>query len=398
MVPASSPLRVALLVVAAIGVVVAGGFVLLSEEPSRPSAEAIDNATERFESLDGVTARLETNITIGNETTRIVRRIEARPGTGKYRSESIGGTASGADTVVSNGTVTWYYDSDNRTAYRINTDAVANGTILSGGRPVEQLLSAAFGEDNESVGVSALPMVSASASGRPSGALPANQSAIETNVTYLDTEQVSDRRTYLFELRQVENGTFGNYSGRIWIDAERSVILRQHTNFTIEGQHYETETRYRNVSFDAELDDERFEFEPPANATVSSSQTRQFDSREAVVAAAELDVPNPDVPEDFEFERGTHTVTEQRSVSAQYTNGSASITVSVRSRTATTNDTSDGPDSARNVQIGSANGTLQFIGEARMLDWECGDRSYSVLGSGVGNETVIETARSVGCE
>lgn len=394
-----SPLQVALVVVAAIAIVAAGGFALLSEEPTRPSADVVENATERYQSLDGFTARVESTTRTDDETVRDVRRIAVRPGTGQYRSESLGGNASGSDLTVSNGTVTWYYDRENDTVQRTRMDSSANGSaVVAGGRPAEQLLRAAFEDTNETApAISALPMGSASSGGRPSGSLPANRSATEINVTYDGIERLGDRDAYALTLRQTGGGAVENYSGRAWIDTEWFFALRQRTNFTVDGQRYETDTRYRNVSFEPGLDDEQFRFEPPDDATVRTSSTTQYDSREALVAAADLSVPEPEVPASFAFERGSRIVDDRRSVSVQYTNGTATLNAVVRNGTSTDRGGASDDSETRSVEIDGADATVESLGAAVIVEWECSNRTHSVIGSGVDDETVIDAARSVGC-
>jgi outer membrane lipoprotein-sorting protein len=395
--PALSPLRTALLVVVAVVAVAAGGAVLLAGETPRPSTETIDNASERYESLDGFAATVETTTRIGNETTHSTRRVTARPGTGAYRSVAIG-NASGSDVTVSNGTVVWLYDRDNETARRLSVDVDANNTAVMGGEQVERLLRAALNGGNESAGgVSTLPMVSTAAGPTPSGSLDTNGSSFGVNVSYLGTEEIDGRETYVLELTgtDIEEGTLDDYSGRVWVDTEWFVALRQRTNFTVDGERYAVERRYRNVSFDPDLRDVSFEFDPPedANVTVETGPSvTQYDSRAPLERNATLSVPDPDVPADFRFDRGTQTVGEARSVTLQYTNGTTSVSVTLRNTTRNATGTE-----GTAVQIGDATGRLDTFGASTLVTWECDGRAYTVIGSNLANETVVDVARSVGC-
>ncbi len=396
--PALSPLRTALLVVVAVVAVAAGGAVLLADETPRPDSELVENATERYGSLDGFAATVETRTRIGNETRRSTRRVTVRPGTGAYRSITLGNT-SGYDVTVSNGTAVWLYDRDNETARRLSVDVDANNTAVFGGRPVERLLRAALDEDNESAtGVSALPMVSSAAGSTPSGTLPGNGSSPGINVSYVGTEEVDGRETYVLELSGTdieEEGTLDDYSGRVWVDTEWFVALRQRTNFTVDGERYAVTNRYRNVSFDPDLRDVSFEFDPPedANVTVETGPSvTQYDSRAPLERNATLSVPDPDVPEDFRFDRGTQTVGEARSVTLQYTNGTSSVSVTLRNTTRNTTDTE-----GTAVQIGDATGRLDAFGASTLVTWECDGRAYTVIGSNLANETAVDVARSVDC-
>jgi outer membrane lipoprotein-sorting protein len=395
--PALSPLRTALLVVVAVVAVAAGGAVLLADETPRPSTETIDNASERYESLDGFVATVETTTRIGNETMHSTRRVTARPGTGAYRSVALGNT-SGPDVTVSNGTVVWLYDRDNGTARRLEVDTGTNSTAVMGGEQVERLLSAALNGDNESAGgVSTLPMVSRTAGPSPSGSLETNGSSFGVNVSYLGTEEIGDRETYVLELTgtDIEEGALDDYSGRVWVDTEWFVALRHRTNFTVDGEPYAVERRYRNVSFDPDLSNVSFELDPSeSNVTVESGPSlTEYESRDALARNASLSVPEPDVPADFRFQQGARTVGEARSVTLQYTNGTASVSVTLRNTTRNATDT-EGTE----VQIGDATGRLDTFGASTLVTWECDGRAYTVIGSNLANETVVDVARSVGCE
>lgn len=399
MVPARTPLRSAVVVVLAIGVVAAGGYALLTDEPGRPSQASIDNASERFASLDGFAATVESTVRLGNRTTRTVRRVTTRPGTGKYRSVAVGGNSTGYDVTVSNGSATWLYDEDNETVRRIDVDPTGNatGAVLSG-RYVERVMTAAFDHANETTsGVSALPMVSSRSRPAASGTLPSNGSSLALDVSYAGVERTSGRRAYVFELTQPDDadGSLERYTARLWVDAEWFVALKQRTNFTVDGERYVSTANYRNLSFDPDLSDVSFRFDPPPDAnvtTVTGPSIQRYDSREALARNATAAVPDPSVPSDYEFDQGARTVGEQSSLTLQYTNGTGSLSITV------SNATDAAPTEGTRVEVGSATGRLQTFGATRLLGWRCDGRSYTVIGSNVGNETVTDVARSIGCE
>jgi outer membrane lipoprotein-sorting protein len=395
--PALSPLRIALVIVVAVGVVAAGGAVILSDETPRPSPEAVDNASERYRSLDGFAATMVSTTTIGNETSRSVRRVTGRPGTNKYRSVAVNESAAPIDVTVSNGTTVWYYDRDNDTVQRIDVDLGANRTgFLLGSSYVERLLEAALGDTNESSsGVSTLPMVSGPGQPDPSGSLRTNASNT-LNVSYRGTERTSGREAYVLELTDAGDGNrLENYTAKVWVDTEWFAPLRQQTNFTVDGQRYSTVTSYRNVSFDPDLSDVSFRFDPPSDANVTVERgpsIARYDSRTALERNASLSVPDPDLPDDFRFQRGVRTTGPNRFVTLQYTNGTSSFSITV------SNSTSVAATEGREVAVGSATGRLQTLAGSTLVGWRCDGQAYSVTGSNVGNETVLDVARSIGCE
>jgi outer membrane lipoprotein-sorting protein len=392
-----TPLRLALLVVAVIGLVAAGGAILLADEPAQLRPDVVEDASDQIASLDGFSARQETTVRTGNETRRIDRRVIVRPGTGKYRAVALGNSTGRYDKTVSNGSVTWYYDRDNQTVRRMNIDTERNSPgILLAGSYIERLLQAAAGDSNQTASdISTLPMVSSARQANLSGSLSTNASTFQLNVSYRGIETVSGRETYVLDLTQSANARLANYSGRIWIDTEWFVPLRHRTAFTVDGTRYVTETRYENVSFNPDMDDVSFEFDPPSDANVSVSSEMsftQYDSREALANNATISIPDPDVPDDFQFQRGARTVGDQRSVTLQYSNGTSSLSITV------SNSTSTAAEEGSTVQIGTASGRMQAFGASTLVSWPCQGRSYAVIGSNLGNETVVEVARSLGCD
>lgn len=394
---ALTPLRLALLVVVVIGLIGAGGAILLADEPSQLRPGVVENASDQFASLDGFSARQETTVRTGNETTRIVRRVISRPATGEYRAVALGNSTSRYDRTVSNGSVTWYYDRDNQTVRRMNVDTERNaGGILLAGSYVEQLLQAAVEDSNQTTSdISMLPIVSTTGQANLSGSLSTNASSPQLNVSYRGIETVSGRDTYVLDLTQNANSRLANYSGRVWIDTEWFVALHHRTAFTVDGTRYVTETRYENVSFDPDMDDVSFEFDPPSDANVSVSSEMsftQYDSREALANNATISIPDPDVPDDFQFQRGARTVGDQRSVTVQYSNGTASLSITV------SNTTSTASEEGSTIQIGTATGRMQEFGGSTLVSWPCQEQSYAVIGANLGNETIVEIARSLGCD
>jgi negative regulator of sigma E activity len=238
-------------------------------------------------------------------------------------------------------------------------------------------------------------MVSGPAQPAPSGSLRTNASNT-LNVSYLGTERTSGREAYVLGLTGVDDGNqLENYTAKVWVDTEWFAPLRQQTNFTVDGQRYSTVTRYRNVSFDPDLSDVSFRFDPPADANVTVERgpsIARYDSRTALERNASLSVPDPEFPENFRFQRGARTTGANRFVTLQYTNGTSSFSITV------SNSTSVAATEGREVAVGSATGRLQTLAGSTLVSWRCDGQAYSVTGSTVGNETVLDVARSIGCE
>jgi outer membrane lipoprotein-sorting protein len=302
---------------------------------------------------------------------------------------------TGYDLRVSNGTTTWYYDRENETVRRFRLESDLTGPLPAGGS-VERALEAALGETNDtSSWISVLPTLPASDRPAPSGSLTTNgtnTTASTINVTYDGTGQVGGRETYVLSVSAAsDEGAMGNYSARIWVDTEWFAILKQRATFSTGDERSVYEVRYRNVTFNPDLGDVSFRFEPPEDANVTTPTTpsvTEYDSRTALERNASMPVPDPDF-RSFDFDSGYRIAGEDPTLSVEFTNGTASLSVSVQNAT-------DGsrPDGTA-VDLGPTPGYLRAVQTTRVLDWQCGGRSYTMYTSDLRNETIVAAARSI---
>lgn len=417
------PARNIALVVLALAVVVVGVVVLgpgATGDNGETGVEPIgQNASERLESLDGYAATVETTVVRGNETNRTVRRISARPGTGEFRSEPVDGNGS---VFVSNGSVTWLYDPEAGEVTRFEGNGAGMGTATSGER-VERLftrlnISREAVDEPETAPVSPgfvpFPVV-------PSGAgverVPPEVNRSGFGVQYNGTASVDGRETYVLTLGTPNSSGggeagLGNYTQRLYVDTEWFIPLRTEVAFSFDGQRVETTSVYRNVTFEPELAESLFEFDPPAGVTVTARtgpEVRSYESLAALRANSSLPVPDPEVPSSFSLEtaqavNGSFQSMNGsfQSVTLQYGNATSSLTVSKSTSvtaTGATNDTAGnvtGSDGER-VPIDGEEGVYRRFTTTRIVSWSCGDVQYTVSGDGVSRELVVEVAESVGC-
>ncbi len=351
-----------------------------------------DGVAEQYRSLDGFRATQVQTVRFGNNTTRTVRRVAVRPGTGQFRSVAVRGANRSVvyDLIVSNGSVRWLYDRENRRVQRTDVTEAGNGgtPFVTNGTRLEGLVTAAVNDTEERSAVSRLPTVSPL--GRPQIGASDNLSTLRGTAEYVGTDTVDGRQTYVLSV-SLNQSAVQNASTRVWLDTEWFVMLQRRGSFTVDGTRVETSVRYRNVSFEPGLNEESFQFDPPDNVTIDTGpEIRSYDSRAALSRNTTLSVPDPDVPDGFSLEEASLTVTTVTAATLRYANATASLTVTV------TNESGSFEGDGQPVTVGNRTGRLDSFGETRIVNWNCSDRSVLVAGP-VSNATLLRFAESIGC-
>ena len=195
----------------------------------------------------------------------------------KYRSEPVDSEAGMSVTTVSNGSTTWIYDRGSETVTTTRHDAAGAGAFnLTNTEHVRELLG-------------------------------------EFEVESAGMDEVAGRDAYVLELAAAnETADDVEYEEfRLWVDTEYWYPLKYSTTITVDGEDaalagetFESTIAFESIEFNAGVDDERFEFTPPENATVTDRQFSTFESASAATEAAPMDAS---VPEDLPVEGGTGT-------------------------------------------------------------------------------------------
>ncbi|AHG00873.1 hypothetical protein HALLA_10410 [Halostagnicola larsenii XH-48] len=157
---------------------------------------------------------------------------------------------------------------------------------------------------------------------------------------------------------------------------------------------------YENVSFNDPLDDELFEFEPPADSEpddIVLPETADYDSVDDADAAVNFSVSTPDndtIPSGFELESvsGTTYPDEDRTqVTQSYRDDDdRSIRVAI----------GDGPRSipveGSSVSVDGVDGTIAETEQGTELEWERDEHYYHLFADeDLSEETVLEIAESL---
>lgn len=383
----SSPLRNRSLHVLAVFVLVvllAGCSGILADEQELPEP---DEAADQYESLDAYSASFTSEMTSGNETEQWEGEIIVRPSTGEvYQTVSRNGEPPMI--LVSNGTVRWIYDAQNESVTRVNSSV---DTSLRRQR-IEHLVGLVANDGNESgtPGIPTAPVV-------PSGESPPVETidANLTQVRYNGIEDVGDRRAHVIVVETTPEADF-EYRRLVYLDTEWFVAIRGESERVIDGEHYRTEFRFENVTFNPDIPDDRFEFDPPENTTVNTTSFDRvrYETREELVDAADLSVPDPEIPDRFDLVRAQRSVSDNvTTLSLRYSSATTDLFVAKRAVSGSHNWTGDGDS----VVVGNQTGVYRQTGTSGLVEWTC-DGSVYTVGGQLPKERLLEVAESVACE
>lgn len=217
-----------------------------------------------------------------------------------------------------------------------------------------------------------------------------------SEIIYEDRERVDGESTY--RLTVVPNQSAGpDTNATLWIDTDTHFPTKVTVSPESEDLSYSMTMTFSNVSLNTEIPDSRFSIDIPDNATEpqhTMPDTESYDSLEELRDAANVSVPDPDVPGNYSFDEGRITDGDDYySVSLTYSDGSD--TLSVSKHPATGYNFSDNED-FESVDLGDQTGWYNEFDDTGMVAWECGDHSYSIYGK-ASKADLTDTARSMVC-
>lgn len=370
--------------VLALAILLAGCSGILADEQALPEP---DEAADQYDSLDAYSATFTVERTMGNETEQWEGEIVARPGTGEiYQNVSRNGKQP--IVFVSNGSVRWVFDTANESVTRVN------GTAGESPRRqrIEQVVGRVTGGTNRTVqpGIPTAPVV-------PSGESPPGESidASLTEARYEGIEAVGERRAHVIVVETTPDADF-EYRRTLYLDTEWFVTLRGESERVVDGERHRSVFRLENITFNPDIADDRFEFDPPEDSSVNTTHfdRARYETRGELADVASLSVPDPAVPDRFELVHAQRSVSENvTSLSLRYSSATTTLFVSKRPVPGAQNLTSDG----ESVEIGNQTGVYREIGAGGLLEWTCDGSRYVVSGQ-LPKETLVHVAESVECE
>ncbi|SEH11586.1 Outer membrane lipoprotein-sorting protein [Natronorubrum sediminis] len=235
-----------------------------SQESEDPAPEDVfEGAFVHSDDLEDVEGIVTTTVTDGNETIEEREDRAERPYV-EQRSETLESTDDDreGEVYVSNESMSWWYDSDAQAATYFESDEPFDTDEVRADR-AEMADEQRDLYDLEYQGTETI-------ADREAHVLDveAKDEAVEAGLSILvgDTE-------YVYALETVDpDDELDVVEQTIWIDTEYAFPLKEHLVVDDpDGDRHELTERYETVSFNQDLGDETFDFEPPANTTVTAS-------------------------------------------------------------------------------------------------------------------------------
>lgn len=321
--------------------------------PAGPeSAAELDAAFEsRMTSLETFTAVRTQTTRLGNETTTSKAELWARLSTGEYRTEVIAPEDRAGNVVVGGTETVWIYSEETNQVTKLDRpDAGSNvsATVVS-------------------------------------------SLATQYEVTDYEEATVDGRETYRVTLvPETEGSVDATVTAHLDRETYFPVVVEQ--SYDLENRTFTSRTEYEDVTLNATIPDERFTFEPPENATVETvdvPETESFESLDAMRESVDASVPDPAVPDGYEFTQGNVVHGDNTSLTLRYENDTATLAVSKLESTRSMGD-------GENVTVGEHDGRVRTFGETTMVVWTCDGWTYSVSGE-LDREKLLDLAASMEC-
>lgn len=375
--------RLTLVALVALSLTLAGCSALGGDDPLPDGEEAV----AQFTSLDGYTATVNTTVRTADGTTTFVQRIAASPADNRFRVDFEAPPSRAGDVVVVNESAFVRYNATSGQFIRAQS---RGSDPLALARQQIRLLVDRAGDGGTvatapSVNVSPLPVV-------PGGETGEREDTARLRVSYDGTDTVLGRETYRLRLTPVNETTAGVQNQTVWLDAEWFLPVRSRTVVGTGPDRQVVVARPTALDYEPGLSAAAFRFDPPPDARQSTEriEATTFENRSALVAATDLAVPDPTVPDSYRlFRSQLATSNGSRVLSLEYTDGSSVLAVvkSELDRVALRGDP---------VEVDGTTGYRKRSRAANALVWECGGFEYFVRGT-TDNATITSVARSVGC-
>lgn len=245
-----------------------------------------------------------------------------------------------------------------------------------------------------SQGVSPLPVV-------PATSTPESVDASDIEgfeVEYLGTDEVGDRTAYGFRLTPAADAAL-NITRTFWLDSEFYYPLRTNYTTELDNETIHVESHLEDVTFNADIPESIFDWEPPSDATVDDVNftTERYESLSALREGTDVSVPDPDLPEGYEFLRGQTYASNFSQVSVAYAGEEGARLVVSK----VVNPVSNGSsllDEGENVTVAGKDGIYLTTSQSSLVTWRCDGVQYTVTATAMDRETLLAVAASVVCE
>jgi len=194
----------------------------------------------------------------------------------------------------------------------------------------------------------------------------------------------------------------GSVDATVWVDTETYFPEAVHVETDSENFDYEMDAQFRNVTLNASIPDDRFSIDIPEDAEepdYSTPERTTYDSLSALRDGTNRSVPDPDVPDAFDFEEGSVVEGDDyHSITLQYADDEDTLHVSKRPAIDYDYGESDRYEA---VTVGDHTGyytEFEYNGTTTsVLVLPCADTSYSLFGD-LSKAESVDVAESLACE
>ena len=351
-----------LLTSGAVGVAFAGSpsTIDAQSEATPDGDEVVDEFLERVSTLDTVQFTRSAERAFNNQSSTNTVRVVADFESFQKRTETLNSSiGSDSVTTVRNDSAVTTYDAEDNT---VSEYEIQSSTLLP---RIESL---------------------------------ANDSVVDYE--FLGTETVDGQDTYALDVTPKErfrNDADVETETTVFVDTETYFPVRVDSETRSEEYNHSSTVDYENVTLNEEIPDGTFELDVPDDATDPTAnlgpEINDFDAYDELSASANVSVPDAEIGEGFEFERGT-TIDgdEYYSVTLEYSDGDQSVTVSTQV-TAIGGVDYDDSEMYEAVDLGDVTGYRYTNDEFTLLSFE-DDQQYTVYGD-VSNGTATDLAESI---
>lgn len=367
-----------LLLVIACGLLLSGCLAATSNEDPGPET-VIDRVEQNLNDTEAFEARLVQQQEVAGETTEM-EAIIAYESPGKMNITYVSPERFAGTRIVSNGSVTMIYNPDTGTATVQPAESPAGQNASSAGL-FFGLSSAGEGTSIENTATTDDGTISLSydADGQQMslfiGGSPDRQSRLTNTSSPVETT--------------------------VWIDRDRWLPTKAELNYTNMRVPMVQTIEYQNFTIVEDLPDERFSTEPPTDARQSDGLLTPFMdenmttylSRQAMVEAVDVPVPDPELPERFSFRQGA-TLDEGSFVWLIYGNESDVVQIQRIPEEVSVFE------SDRTVTVDGDEATLTRIQNQYVIEWQCGGGTYTLYGttSAFDTDELVDIAESIDCQ
>lgn len=365
-----------LLALTALLVLGSGCVGILGDDGDADPETISDRVNESLDSMETLQFTMEQTVETDNETRSFrARVVYERPNRINitYLDQAVPYAYA-----VSNGSVTWLYN-ESKNEVEIADEAVVEGAseILLG---ADQLSANATFEGNETL---------------------AGEDATELSFA-VDGSEVSLLLGGGQETSQFgEASSNGSVETRVWIDTDLWLPRKAQMSVPAFENNRTFTVRYEDIEINPEVSDDEFTFERPADAEVVRGDQSSFrpprenatfhDSRVAVAENAPFEIPQPTVPNGYEFVEGAVIDGELgQGVELTYRDGEQRLEI------VTLRDYDVFFDQGQEVAIGGTTGLYIELPNGRVIQWECDGRLYLISGQ-EDRDTLVSIGESIGC-